>query len=343
MDGGGVTPAGIGGPVIEAALGAAEGRSIRLATGPDPLGGGLSATLVTFRVADPPTGWEGELVLRVPRDPAGAASEFVLQRAAGDAGFPAPRVVAMDTTGDNRLGRPWVLMPRVSGRLLFADAGPLAMLRGLRQVPAELARLMLALHDIDAGPVLADLHATGTGPNPLGADGLLRDIDRGGDRLPGLLAWLTHHRPPPAGPVVCHGDLHALNVLADGTRRCVVDWELATVGDPALDVARTALLLAAVPVDMPARVRPVVQRLGRGAAARFVRSYTGHRSLDAGALEWYQVLHAGRIVARLSGRDPEAVDDPVLDAWAPTAPFLCARIEAVTGIGISRDRRRPSP
>jgi aminoglycoside phosphotransferase (APT) family kinase protein len=133
--------------------------------------------------------------------------------------------------------------------------------------------------------------------------------------------------------VVCHGDLHALNVLAAGDHLTVVDWELATVGDPALDVARTALILAAVPVEMSPRARRPVQRLGNGAARRFIRAYTEHRPLDPNAVTWHEVLHAARILARLERRD--AAPDPVLDAWAPTAPLLRARIERIAGIRIS--------
>ena len=142
MDGGGATPAGVGGPAIEAALGAATEQTIRLAAEPDALTGGFSATLVAFRVLDPPVGWEGELVLRVPQDPAGATREFLVQRAVAAAGFPAPRALAMDTTVDNPLTRPWLLMRRVPGQPLFTDAGPVETVRGIRQVPDELARLV---------------------------------------------------------------------------------------------------------------------------------------------------------------------------------------------------------
>ena len=62
---------------------------------------------------------------------------------------------------------------------------------------------------------------------------------------------------------MCHGDLHALNVLVDGDQLTVIDWELAALGDPAFDIARTKLLLHAVPMDIPSAARPVIQHLGR--------------------------------------------------------------------------------
>jgi aminoglycoside phosphotransferase (APT) family kinase protein len=218
---------------------------------------------------------------------------------------------------------------------MFADAGPIEVLRGFRRLPAELARLMLGLHALDAGPVEAALRSDGgRGTAQLGADALLADLAVGrGCELSAVRPWLDARRPAPGPTVVCHGDLHALNVLSAGDRVTVVDWELATVGDPALDVARTALILAAVPVEMSAAARRPVQRLGAGAARRFVRAYTEHRPLDPRAVAWYGVLHAARILARLEQRD--SASDPVLDAWAPTAPLLRARIERIAGIPIS--------
>jgi aminoglycoside phosphotransferase (APT) family kinase protein len=321
----------IAGAAIEQAVTDATGRRVTLASGPEPLAGGLSALLVAFRLADPPPALAGELVLRIPADERGAARELTLQRAVADAGYPAPPVLLMDLHGTNALGRPFLVMPRVAGAPLFADAGPVEVLRGFRQVPGLLAGLMADLHALDAAPVVDALGAAGVAEEDLGAAALLADLDRQPGSGPDLVRnWLEAARPGAADAAVCHGDLHALNVLADGERRTVVDWELATVGDPALDVARTALMLAAVPVEMPRAVRPLVQRLGRGAARRFVAAYRDRRPLAPAALDWYEVAHAARILARLSARDDRA--DAVLDAWEPTAPYLRTRVEQVSGL-----------
>jgi aminoglycoside phosphotransferase (APT) family kinase protein len=224
-------------------------------------------------------------------------------------------------------------MPRIAGTPLFADAGPIEVFRGFRQVPGLLATLMADLHTLDPAPVDAALRAAGVPDRDLGADALLADLDRGVGAGLGLVhSWLATNRPPPSGKAVCHGDLHALNILAGGDTTTVVDWELATVGDPALDVARTALILAAVPVEMSGAVRPIVQRLGRGAARRFVAAYRDRRPLAQPALDWYEVAHAARLLARLWAQDAGAPADPVLEAWAPTAPYLRARIEQVSGL-----------
>ncbi len=70
-----------------------------------------------------------------------------------------------------------------------------------------------------------------------------------------LLAELherLHRIPAPAGARVAalqgdrllHGDLHPMNVMLTSQGPMVIDWSNATVGDPALDVADTWLVLA---------------------------------------------------------------------------------------------------
>jgi len=61
--------------------------------------------------------------------------------------------------------------------------------------------------------------------------------------LPQLFAlgeWLGRHVPAGAPPAVIHGDYHLDNTLAARDRPeilAIIDWELATVGDPYMDVA----------------------------------------------------------------------------------------------------------
>lgn len=54
------------------------------------------------------------------------------------------------------------------------------------------------------------------------------------------LASLAHL---PDRSALCHGDFHPANVLLAPRGPVVIDWENASAGDPAADVARSALLL----------------------------------------------------------------------------------------------------
>lgn len=59
-----------------------------------------------------------------------------------------------------------------------------------------------------------------------------------------VFAWLTEHLPAPLPPVLLHNDWKFDNLLVDIDRpaaiRGVLDWEMATIGDPRFDLA-TAL------------------------------------------------------------------------------------------------------
>src|SRR5690606_18505754 len=88
---------------------------------------------------------------------------------------------------------------------------------------------------------------TGTGDTPLArrlsvVDEWYRFASAGGFRSELIergLAWLHDHVPAaPSGPVLCWGDARIGNVIYAGFEpAAVLDWEMATLGPPELDVA----------------------------------------------------------------------------------------------------------
>ncbi len=77
--------------------------------------------------------------------------------------------------------------------------------------------------------------------------------------LVGAARWLADHPPAPAPDVICHGDLHPFNLLADGDRVTVLDWSNALLAPRAYDVAFTSLLLSEPPLRVPGWQRPLRQ------------------------------------------------------------------------------------
>src|SRR5437667_58412 len=71
--------------------------------------------------------------------------------------------------------------------------------------------------------------------------------------LAGVGRWLAANPPPAASEVICHGDLHPFNLLADpGGAATVLDWSAALLGPRAYDVAFTTVILTDPPVLVPA-------------------------------------------------------------------------------------------
>ncbi|GAA1365954.1 phosphotransferase family protein [Streptomyces beijiangensis] len=99
----------------------------------------------------------------------------------------------------------------------------------------------------------------------------------------------------PAGAPACliHGDYRLDNVLIDADDRvaAVLDWELATVGDPLTDVALFlvyyASLNGAMPTDVDVLAAPHPD-LPTGAS--LLARYQHHRPLDLDRLDWYLAL-----------------------------------------------------
>jgi aminoglycoside phosphotransferase (APT) family kinase protein len=52
-----------------------------------------------------------------------------------------------------------------------------------------------------------------------------------------IASWLAHHRPASGPAAIVHGDYRLGNLLAsDGEIAGVLDWEMATLGDPLADL-----------------------------------------------------------------------------------------------------------
>lgn len=134
-----------------------------------------------------------------------------------------------------------------------------------------------------------------------------------------------HEIPTDGSGVYCHGDLHGENVLVqDGEVTAVVDWELASVGPPEQDVARTHVLLATLP-GVSSIGRRLLGRSARRVTGQFLDAYEERRPLDRDVVDEWRVAHARRLieVARGSGG--------VADQWRSTVPALEAIIADLGG------------
>ena len=145
------------------------------------------------------------------------------------------------------IGAKFYLMERVRGLILRGDRPP----AGMTFTPELLRQTSTALVDN-----LADLHAVDVKRPPLSTIGrpegyvarqvtgwTRRYVDAKTEEIPGVeaaAAWLARNMPAESGAAVVHNDYKYDNVMLDPndlTRIvAVLDWEMATVGDPLMDL-----------------------------------------------------------------------------------------------------------
>lgn len=164
--------------------------------------------------------------------PYGHADEAALVIAAHAAGVKAPEVVGVLSDGDG-MGTGYVMrrvIAEVSPAKILADP-PLSLL-------ADLGRELARIHAIPAETIPAAIPLMDTAAALAELKACFADY--GGDRPVIALAikWCEDHLPPPADPVLVHGDYRMGNIMVDADGLAVVlDWELAHRGDAHEDLA----------------------------------------------------------------------------------------------------------
>ena len=310
---------------------------------PQPMRGGFWAQLFAFSLVNPPAGWPAELVARLMPDPGSARKETVVQGAVAAAGFPTPFVRAAGGPDDG-LGQAFMIMDRAAGGPAIAglDGGltPAAVPGLVRRIPELLATSMARLHALDPGLVRGELEQVrGV---PVTVDGLIAAAARfagefGRPDLVRAARWLADHPPGPAPDVICHGDLHPFNLLADGDRVTVLDWSTALLAPRAHDVGFTSLLLSDPPLRVPGWQRPLVRLLGRVLARRFVRDYQRQTAatFEPGEVRWHQAVVCLRALTEVASWVHLGVDGAHAEhPWMMTGPAFARRLAALTGVPV---------
>ena len=160
-----------------------------------------------------------------PSDPNAIANEFRAARRAYACGLSVPKAVEIV----ERDGRTGIVFEAVQGRNLLRtyQRRPLAFLVAL----GNLAELHGAINAQD-GSDLPSQHET-----------LRMQITQARISDFAKREALRAFQNLPSGDRLCHGDLHPENVVCSSQGLCVIDWQKAARGNPAGDVARTAVLL----------------------------------------------------------------------------------------------------
>jgi aminoglycoside phosphotransferase (APT) family kinase protein len=259
------------------------------------IGGGQSN--VTFLVER--DGGERFVVRRPPRPPLPPSAhdmvrEAFVQRALGAAGARVPEILAV-CEDSSVLGVAFYVMSFVDGSVVHA-AVPAKLDR-----PEERGRIARELVD-----ALVEIHAVEW--LAVGLEGFGRPtgyLERQVRRFSGLwevnatrelplvgevAVWLDAERPESGPATVVHGDYRLGNVLfAPGTSArlaAVLDWELATIGDPLADLG----YLLSTWEGSPLALTPVTRLQGFPGREELAARYAERSGRSVRDLGWYEAL-----------------------------------------------------
>jgi len=107
--------------------------------------------------------------------------------------------------------------------------------------------------------------------------------------------WLVDHLPSEQRAGILHGDYHLDNCLFSAQRPellAVVDWEMATVGDPLVDLGLSTAFWGERPTELPAMpmIQAVSRRRGSPTRQHLVERYAERTGRDVSGIAWYQAF-----------------------------------------------------
>ena len=187
-----------------------------------------------------------ELVLRRPPIGTKAVSahdmkrEFLIQSRLKPVYDLVPTVIAL-CEDHSIIGSDFYVMERIKGDIFRRDVPESLTKEDISIMATSLVAGLARLHAVDA-TVLAELNK-GPGYVTRQVEGwskryrnaLTDDVPNGED----VMSWLAANKPEDVGSCIIHGDWRIDNMVFDLDQKRLVgvlDWELATVGDPLMDL-----------------------------------------------------------------------------------------------------------
>lgn len=301
---------------------------------------GLSSDtcFVSAAAKDGPT---SEFVVRLPPAGDGLFPTYDLQQqvdsqnALARAGIPVPAPAVFEPDG-SWLGAPFMVMPRVAGRVVttnpsyvrsgwLADSSP----GDQQRVMAEFLTTLASVHRLDATAVDRGVVAAPDATLAASFDAASSYLDwaGAGTPIPGYLldarAWCGSHLPEPVGTAsVLWGDVQLANcVFTDsGSVAALLDFELTGAGPAEMDLGWFFALH-----DMTA-VTAGGDLAGFGDRASMVKTYEAALGRTVVSLEWYEMfglMRSGSIMVRIARLlAAKGVDDSWLARGNPTEAAL---------------------
>jgi aminoglycoside phosphotransferase (APT) family kinase protein len=292
-----------------------------------------------------------ELVLRrPPRGPLPPSAHDVLRearllRALAGTVARVPRVLAVGADA-GIIGAPFYVMERVVGEVV-AGTVPVAL-----DTPAQRRRMSEELVDALVEVHAVDWRACGLEGFSHDPDGYLeRQLRRFGGlwehsrtrELPAVeqvAAWLREHLPRSGPATIVHGDYRLGNTVmgaaAPARLVAILDWEMATIGDPLADLGYLCALWAQ-PGDPSSSVfEPAAVTRAEGSQTRdeLAARYEARSGRSMTDIRWYRALALWKATVFMEGNYRRALagatDDPWLQGFGEGVVELAERARTLT-------------
>jgi aminoglycoside phosphotransferase (APT) family kinase protein len=281
---------------------------------------------LTYRLAV--SGPAGSRLLVLRRPPLGhvlptahdMSREYRVLSALAGTRVPVAPLVA-SCTDDDVIGAPFYVMEFVPGAVLRTRADTAVLTEAqAAELSGCLADMLAEIHGVDVAAVgLGDL-GRGTGYLRRQLDRWQRQWELSATReMPGydqLVDRLTAAFPGEGEVTLVHGDFRLDNALVTLTPRpritAVVDWEMATLGDPLADLGLTLvywtdpgqagwLAPAGVPADAPGLSTDATTTPGFWTRAEFASEYARRAGRDISRIGYYMAFGYFKLAVVLEG------------------------------------------
>ncbi|MEO8692429.1 MAG: phosphotransferase family protein [Acidimicrobiales bacterium] len=233
-------------------------------------------------------------------------------------------------------GAAFYLMEHIDGVPIRASV-PAAWANAPDTQGAALEQLIDAIVDVHA----IDWQACGLGEMARPERYLERQVQRwqtqlgsyGGRELPvagKVSAWLDANRPADKPLTLFHGDYKLDNVLfaKDAPPRllAIVDWEMAAIGDPLIDLAWALIFHPSGTMPLGVRSEPAFARAELPSENALIERYSQRAGRDISDLYWYDVFARWKLAIVLEGSYAKFLrgqsDKPVHEFFGRQADLL---------------------
>ncbi|WP_227999047.1 phosphotransferase family protein [Nocardia australiensis] len=325
-------------------------------TGPittEPIGDGHSN--LTFLVSD---GSRSVVVRRPPPPPIPPGAHDMLREAKlltglHPTGVPVPEVLAVAATGEV-LDVPFYVMSFAAGPVVTTRTpAPLDSVQQRRSIGYHLIDTLADLHEVDWRAAGLDRMGRPEGFNARHLQRMRRLVADADGNPPAEFAdidsWLEANTPPESGATLIHCDFRIGNVVlapdAPGRIAAVLDWELATIGDPLLDVG---YLMATIPepgrpMNPTAELGAAMLEDGYPSKNELAQRYRARTGRDLGNLAWYTTLSLWKLAVLYEysrRRVLDGIGDPYYSDPALVRSFLDEARHVAGTAGVDSTARR---